>query len=970
MFLKRYSHSTGKRLNMLAGRAIYFFSLYGVPACIIIASILALATLTNRYPATEGADLPYRLLAEDGTPYEPAQALQALQAQQPVIESQPGSPSWILATVPRIPQFDESSVDLPSRHTQTLSCWDADTMRTLGTANRNNTTGSLRMSKQGFAIMLGNTTLPITILCRATFADTGSLSLEHWSIPELRQSTSRFDRGVGFLEGGLLTIAVFILVIAITNREWVYLLLAAWLVGNLRLGAYAMGWDTQWLGHSIPLERMEFIRQVTIAAYYLLTYTLLTQLFANRRTVASPQLLRLAQWGGLALLAGALLLPESLFQPLKWTVCGYGIVLTAYLLGRMVYQTRSRLWMWHIVSLSMALCVMLSGILIVIFGRTEFIDTFNGVVALLLSSVMIALAVAERMREDRHERTRAQTELVSNYAVTPIGMFTLDSDEVFQRANPVLEQMLNFSLTDKAVVRWSDFFETQDWQKLSEMTLAGNEVEIKRLDAASHPDMPQHFVVRAAMTMGRIEGSLQDITARTKTINRLRFLADNDPLTDVLNRRGIEKALASSLEALEGGKPCALAYLDLDHFKRINGLFGHTAGDEVLVQVCQRIKASLTGKEQVGRIGGDEFIVLFPDCKAAEARIIAQKIIDDLNTADFLISSRSFRVKGAIGVVEVSQDMDAQEAISAASHACREARKQQRDVVVYEQDSQELLDHTEELRLFNQLEGGDSPRGLYLELQPIMSMAAPLASLNFEVLLRVKDSAGMLIPAGKIVSAAEESGTITIIDKWVFSATLEWLEKHEKRLSKTQFVSINLSGVSLNDNKFVEAFFANLGRYKHLTKRLCVEITEGVALQNLDRTRQFMGRLQAMGVRIALDDFGAGYTSFSYLKELRADVIKIDGTLIRDMLANKTSIAIVRTIIELARNLGMESIAEWVEDAPTLEALRRMGVDHVQGYVISKARPPVDILNARSLADLVVSDKVREFILDTHPDQD
>src|SRR5690606_18045959 len=266
--------------------------------------------------------------------------------------------------------------------------------------------------------------------------------------------------------------------------------------------------------------------------------------------------------------------------------------------------------------------------------------------------------------------------------------------------------------------------------------------------------------------------------------------------------------------------------------------------------------------------------------------------------------------------------------------------------------------------------GGDSPRGLYLELQPIMSMAAPLASLNFEVLLRVKDSAGMLIPAGKIVSAAEESGTITIIDKWVFSATLEWLEKHEKRLSKTQFGSINLSGVSLNDNKFVEAFFANLGRYKHLTKRLCVEITEGVALQNLDRTRQFMGRLQAMGVRIALDDFGAGYTSFSYLKELRADVIKIDGTLIRDMLANKTSIAIVRTIIELARNLGMESIAEWVEDAPTLEALRRMGVDHVQGYVVSKARPPVDILNARSLADLVVSDKVREFILDTHPDQD
>src|SRR5690606_37906235 len=195
--------------------------------------------------------------------------------------------------------------------------------------------------------------------------------------------------------------------------------------------------------------------------------------------------------------------------------------------------------------------------------------------------------------------------------------------------------------------------------------------------------------------------------------------------------------------------------------------------------------------------------------------------------------------------------------------------------------------------------------------------------------------------------------------------TLEWLSKHEKRLAKTQFISINLSGVSLNDDKFIDAFFTILAHHSHLTKRLWVEITEGVALQNLDRTRQFMKRLQAMGVRIALDDFGAGYTSFSYLKELRADVIKIDGTLIRDMLANESSVAIVHTIIELARNLGMESIAEWVEDTPTLEALKRMGVDHVQGFVVSKARPPVDILNARSLADLVSTASVREFILKT-----
>src|SRR5690606_6109745 len=138
----------------------------------------------------------------------------------------------------------------------------------------------------------------------------------------------------------------------------------------------------------------------------------------------------------------------------------------------------------------------------------------------------------------------------------------------------------------------------------------------------------------------------------------------------------------------------------------------------------------------------------------------------------------------------------------------------------------------------------------------------------------------------------------------------------------TRFVNINLSGVSLNDNKFIEGFYAMLERYENLTHRLCVEITEGVALRDLDRTRQFMERLQAMGVRIALDDFGAGYTSFSYLKKLQADSIKIDGALIKDMLENQTNIAIVRTIVELARSLEMVTIAEWVEDCATLEALQ------------------------------------------------
>ncbi|UYO93661.1 putative bifunctional diguanylate cyclase/phosphodiesterase [Pollutimonas sp. M17] len=966
-FLNTFCHAFPKKLASACGRLVYYFSLYAVPAGIVLFSIAALLMLNNRYPPTSGSPLQLQVFPDPGFAHSPGTALEALKRREHVTHAKVDGPTWFLVDVPAEPELGETAIDVPSRLTQRIACWNAATMRSLGAADQDLTTGSLRTSKQGYSVMLGRSPLPASILCFATFVDQTTLNVDLWSITDLRTSTSRFDRGVSLLEGGLLTIALFILVIAITNREWIYLLLAAWLVGNLRLGALAMGWDTQWLGRNIPLEWMPFIRQVTVAAYYLLTYTLFTQLFRSSRVASYPRLLRITQWAGLLQLAAAFLLPYEQFRPLMWAVCGFGILVMAFLLARTVYRTRSRVWMWHIVSLSMALCVMLSGILLVIFGRTPFVDIFNSVVALLLSNVMIALAVAERMREDRRERIRAQTELVSNYAVTPIGMFTLGFDNVFQRANPVLEQMLGVSLNNDndTAIHWTDYFEEQDWHKLSEQTEAGQEVEIKRLDPSNDPGLPQHFVVRAAMADGRIEGSLQDITARTKTINQLRLLADNDPLTDVLNRRGIEKALDKSLGDLKEGQPCALAYLDLDHFKRINGLFGHTAGDEVLKQVCQRIKSALSDSQHIGRIGGDEFIVLFPNTPVSEAREAAKRIIEQLSTTAFHIGTRAFQIKSAIGVVEVNQSMSAKDAISAANHACREARKQHQSVVVYEQDSQELLDHTEELRLFDQLEGGDSPRGLYLELQPIMSLKDPLQSLNFEVLLRVRDSAGALIPSGKIVSSAEESGTITIIDKWVFSATLEWLAKHEKRLGKTQFISINLSGVSLNDDKFIDAFFANLAHHSHLTKRLCVEITEGVALQDLDRTRQFMKRLQRMGVRIALDDFGAGYTSFSYLKELRADAIKIDGALIKDMLANDTNIAIVRTIVELARNLGMKSIAEWVEDGATMQALQDMGVDYVQGYIVSKSRPPIDILNALTITDLVSSSETLAFIRKT-----
>lgn len=938
--------------------SIYRLSLWILPLVIALFSVVAMVGFTPLYPSTSGDPLYFRSLPLAAGHSTPQQAMEALRTvpQHKRAELQNGA--WLSIELPERALSRPAAVDFPARGVEAATCWRRDTMEVIGSATGRTADGAMRTSRLGYAIMLGHNEDDAgasfsELFCQINYAERTVFTAKLWSIPDLRAASDRLHRAISLLDGGVATLAVFLAIIAIRNREWAFLLVAVWLVGNLRLGAYALGWDSQWLGYALPLEWQGMLRKLTLAAYYLVTYMLFMLMFRHRG-IKHPRLLVTLQWLGLLQLGAAFILPWAAFQPLSWVIWGAALAIGLYLLALSVAQKPERLLSWRFVSLSLALIVIVCGLVLALTGQERLLDSFSGVIALLLSNVMVALAVGGMIREGKKERIRAQTELVTSYAVAPLGLFTLDADGRFLRMNPILLRTLGLKEGPGHPNQyWDDFFEPQDWEKIARATQAGAETEIHLL-AETGDRRPRHFALRAALVNEHVEGSLQDITARAQAMAELRSMVDSDPLTQTLNRRGIEKRLERAIDGLKyKGEPCSLAYMDLDHFKRINGLFGHTSGDEILKQITERLRGILSGQQTLGRIGSDEFIILFPSMDANSARQTAERIIDDLNGNSYQVGHRNFHVRSAIGVVEINREMDAASAISAASRACRDARKQHQDVVVYEQGSSELEAHTEELRLFDQLEGGDSPKGLYLEMQPIMSLKNPDENLNFEILLRVRDSHGRLIPTGKIVTGAEESGTITIIDKWVFSATLEWLSKHEDRLRKTQFININLSGVSLNNDKFIDNLFQLLGRYPQLAHRLCVEITEGVALQNIDRTRKLTARLKQMGVRIALDDFGAGYTSFNYLKQLDADAVKIDGAFVRDMMASETNIAIVRTIVELAQNMGMLCIAEWVEDVQALEVLREMGVDYVQGYAISAALTPLEILDAESVSDLV-----------------
>jgi EAL domain-containing protein (putative c-di-GMP-specific phosphodiesterase class I) len=196
----------------------------------------------------------------------------------------------------------------------------------------------------------------------------------------------------------------------------------------------------------------------------------------------------------------------------------------------------------------------------------------------------------------------------------------------------------------------------------------------------------------------------------------------------------------------------------------------------------------------------------------------------------------------------------------------------------------------------------------------------------------------------------------------VLTNTLEWVSIHQEHLKNTQFVCLNLSGGSLNDEKFVKDAFSIMAQYGRTVERLCIEITESVALHDLDNTRRFIDGVRGFGAKIALDDFGAGYTSFSYLKELPADALKIDGAFVRGVNAHPANLAIVEAIVELARNLGMKSIAEWAEDRATVESLSQIGVDFVQGFAIARPQEPGKLLLAESSASFIEDDSVAAFV--------
>lgn len=966
------SKRLGFAANALSGgldRASNAIAFYIVPLAIALISFLALYVWPHLYSSAHSElQLEFNVLEPSSTPLTPVQAKELL-ATAPTSRYYNTNlselPVWFSFKVPDVLRSERPRlIEFPSKHAVELQCWDGESLAMIGETAAHGSDRKIYRAMAGHAMTIGSDVH--ALLCRGAFVGPARLSAELWDAENFAVAIGAYQRKSGLIDGGILVLAVFVLITAILNQQRLYLTFAAWLLVTVRLSATAGGWDDQWLNHVVPTDWLLPGRSFTRAAWALLTVTLFKELFQEdlrRMRYALP--ITILQWLCMMLFVAAAFLPRHIFLPTMWVLGLVWAPVFVYVLARIVVLTHNRVAILYATSLAVTLMSTLFDIFVAYMGTKGLDESVNTVVVTLASAILISLAIAEQMRQEHQARLAAQEQLQHTYDAMPIGMFTLDLQGKFTSINSALRRMLGPRAHKNYHHTWQQYFGVEIWHQLLDVVQFSDDGEFEfrcQVDITG-TEGPKRYLVKAALSGDTIEGSLQDVTEKSIAAEELTFLADNDALTKVLNRRGIEKMFNDASMQIDPDHPMALAYLDLDRFKLINDLYGHNAGDEVLRQFCQRVNSLLSVQMHLGRVGGDQFVILLADTRMPLATVICRGIVNAIDEKPFRVGEKAFHVRVSIGLIEVSRGAQLKEVISTADHACREAKLgQHKSLVVYEQDSPAFREHQEEIRLIGEISAGEIIEGLYLEMQPIMSLTRPRDALNFEVLLRMRDAAGAQVPVSRILSAAEHSGRMSMVDRWVLTNTLAWLDQHRSRLQRTQFVCINLSGASLNDEEFMHEVFDILRRNSHVSSFLSIEITESVALHDLQNTRRFIDRVRSYGARVALDDFGAGYTSFSYLKELPADLLKIDGSFIVNMNQHPANVSIVEAIVNLARNLGMKTIAEWAEDASTVQALAEIGVDYVQGYAVAHPMAPDKLLEANSAANFIQSADLRQFV--------
>ncbi|MEX2481515.1 MAG: EAL domain-containing protein [Gammaproteobacteria bacterium] len=438
----------------------------------------------------------------------------------------------------------------------------------------------------------------------------------------------------------------------------------------------------------------------------------------------------------------------------------------------------------------------------------------------------------------------------------------------------------------------------------------------------------------------------EDIDDTYKLSELLAFQSQHDELTGLVNRKALERRLAQVIESAQAEHADhALAIIDLDQFKLVNDNYGPDAGDELLRQVAQILKGVARKRDTIARVGGDEFAVLLEDCPLTAAHAASDALRRAIEDFDFNLDGRRYKVSASIGIVPINEFCDSPgNALSMADTACYAAKESGRNRIhVYEPDSISVVARRGEMRWAARLNTALIENRFTLCFQPISPLAEDgPEGMHYEILLRMIDEEGAQVMPGQFLPAAERYNLSDRLDRWVIGNLFDWLEQRPQQVSAMGLCSINLSGQSIGNEELLGFIFEQLRRGVIAPEKVCFEITETAAIADLMQANLFIHQLKEYGCRFALDDFGSGFSSLAYLKQLPVDFLKIDGAFVRDMVSDAMDFAMVRSINDIGHVMGKQTIAEFVENEATLELLRSLGVDFAQGYQIGRPIPIAD----------------------------
>ena len=433
-----------------------------------------------------------------------------------------------------------------------------------------------------------------------------------------------------------------------------------------------------------------------------------------------------------------------------------------------------------------------------------------------------------------------------------------------------------------------------------------------------------------------------DISKERRLHRALHFQASHDALTGLINRREFENRLTAAVEGARHGVDGrrALLYLDLDQFKLVNDTCGHPAGDQLLKQITGVLQSRLRGGDTLGRLGGDEFGILLEACSLDQALRVAENLRQAIRDYRFVWQEGAFAVGVSIGIAEITRETTTvANVMSAADVACYDAKDQGRNrVQVYKPDH--VPERHREMQWVSRLTRACEESRFELYFQPIVPIGANRnEGEHFELMLRLRDESGTLIMPAEFIPAAERYNVMPSIDRWVVRQALDQLVHRVGSGMRPYTIAVNLSGTSLNDERFLEYLIAELSARQLVQGAMCFEITETAAIANLGNVVYFMRELKALGCHFALDDFGSGLSSFMYLKTLPVDFLKIDGQFIENVTRDPVDRSMVEAISQVGKAMGIHTIAERVESEEVLMELGRLGIAFAQGFHIAEPRP-------------------------------